>query len=108
MKLSLLKRRNKVARLREEGLTYRDIGRSLGISGERVRQILRRKANCAISVSSPDRNEMLRISEVARILGLHPNTVRRWSDKGRIKSYRMGDRGDRRYRREDIDRFLNE
>jgi hypothetical protein len=38
---SMLERNDEVARLREEDLTYRGIGRSLGVSGERVRQILR-------------------------------------------------------------------
>jgi excisionase family DNA binding protein len=55
--------------------------------------------------NQPD--SFLTIREVAKILNIHINTVRRWSDKGLIKSYRIGSRGDRRYKREDIDRFLN-
>jgi len=46
------------------------------------------------------------VREVARLLHIHPNTLRRWSDKGRIRAYRISPRGDRRFRREDIARFL--
>ncbi len=39
---------------------------------------------------------MLTPRQVADLLGLHPNTVRRWSKKGILKSYRISPRGDRR------------
>jgi excisionase family DNA binding protein len=51
---------------------------------------------------------MLTIREVARLLHIHPNTLRRWSNRGRIRAYRITPRGDRRFRREDIARFLAE
>ena len=51
---------------------------------------------------------MLTVREVARILNVHSNTVRRWSDLGIIRAYRIGPRGDRRFRREDIAGFLVE
>ena len=51
---------------------------------------------------------MLTVSEVARLLHVHPNTLRRWSNNGRIRAYRITPRGDRRYKREEIDRFLAE
>ncbi len=51
-------------------------------------------------------NSMLTISEVAHLLNVHINTVRRWSNQGTLKSYRIGSRGDRRFRQEDIDSFL--
>jgi len=50
---------------------------------------------------------MLTTSEVARILSVHINTVRRWSNQGILKSYRIGSRGDRRFRKEDIDSFFS-
>ncbi len=49
---------------------------------------------------------MLTISEVAYLLNVHINTVRRWSNRGIIKAYRIGPRGDRRFRSEDIAGFL--
>ena len=49
---------------------------------------------------------MLTTGEVARLLNLHINTVRRWSNLGVLKTYRIGSRGDRRFDREDIENFL--
>ena len=37
---------------------------------------------------------------------MHPNTVRAWSDAGRLRYYRINPRGDRRYRLGDLQRFL--
>ncbi len=51
---------------------------------------------------------MLTVKDVARLLHIHVNTARRWSDQGIIKSYRITRRGDRRFRREDIIRYLAE
>jgi excisionase family DNA binding protein len=51
-------------------------------------------------------DDMLTVREVARLLHVHPNTLRRWSNKGRIRAYRISPRGDRRYKREEIARFL--
>ena len=50
---------------------------------------------------------MLTISDVARLLNVHINTVRRWSNQGVLEAYRIGSRGDRRFRREDITSFLS-
>jgi excisionase family DNA binding protein len=51
---------------------------------------------------------MLTTSDVARLLNVHINTVRRWSNQGVIKAYRIGSRGDRRFRQEDVASFLSE
>jgi excisionase family DNA binding protein len=51
-------------------------------------------------------DDMLAVREVARLLHVHPNTLRRWSNNGSIKAYRITSRGDRRFKREDITRFL--
>lgn len=37
---------------------------------------------------------------------MHANTVRAWTDQGLLTCLRINSRGDRRYRRQDIDRFL--
>ncbi len=49
---------------------------------------------------------MLTTSDVARLLNVHINTVRRWSNQGILKVYRVGSRRDRRFRQEDISSFL--
>jgi len=48
----------------------------------------------------------LTVTKAARLLGVHPNTVRAWSDAGRLRYYRINPRGDRRYRQSDLQRFL--
>jgi len=51
---------------------------------------------------------MLTSTQVARRLNFHSNTVRRWSSQGILKAYRVGPRGDRRFRWEDVLEILNE
>ena len=53
-------------------------------------------------------DDMMTVREVARLLHVHPNTLRRWSNNGRLKAYRINPRGDRRFKREEIERFLAE
>ena len=50
---------------------------------------------------------LLTVSEVADLLHVHPNTVRQWSDSGILKAYRFGYRRDRRFRPEEIEKFIN-
>lgn len=47
-------------------------------------------------------NSMLTVREVSQLLHVHTNTLRRWSDQGILKAYRIGPRGDRRFKPEDI------
>ena len=50
----------------------------------------------------------LSVTKAARFLSVHPNTVRAWSDQGRLSFLRINERGDRRYRLGDLQRFLAE
>ena len=59
-------------------------------------------------VDTSQMERMLPVREVARLLHVHSNTVRRWNDKGIIRAYRINHRGDRRFRQEDIARILLE
>ena len=49
---------------------------------------------------------LLTVKRVSELLHVHRNTVRRWSDRGVITAYRISSRGDRRFRKCDIDQFL--
>jgi excisionase family DNA binding protein len=51
-------------------------------------------------------DNMLTIREVSGLLHVHPNTLRRWADKGIIRSFCITPRGDRRFISRDIDQFL--
>jgi excisionase family DNA binding protein len=53
-------------------------------------------------------DDMMTVREVARLLHVHPNTLRRWSNNGKIRAYRITSRGDRRFKREEVARFLAE
>ena len=55
---------------------------------------------------SNEMEPMLTVRELSRMLYVHPNTLRRWSDQGIIKAVRLNSRGDRRFRRRDIESFL--
>ncbi|HYN68798.1 MAG TPA: GAF domain-containing protein [Candidatus Eisenbacteria bacterium] len=46
------------------------------------------------------------MTRAGEVLGVHPNTVRAWSEAGRLRFYRINPRGDRRYRMSDLRRFL--
>jgi excisionase family DNA binding protein len=59
-------------------------------------------------VISDQLDGLLRISDVAEMLHVHPNTLRRWSEQGKIEAYRIGPRGDRRFRQSDISGFIAE
>ena len=102
-----------------EPISYAEIGRVLGISRERVRQIVnrnttRKKKTTPIATTNPELDihpysleTMLAPSDVANFLNLHVNTVRRWSNEGILKAYRVGPRGDRRFPREDVLRLVS-
>ena len=51
---------------------------------------------------------LMTVKDVARILHVHINTVRRWSNQGIIQAYRVGPRGDRRFKREEIIAYLED
>ncbi len=50
---------------------------------------------------------MLSVRQVDDFLQVSICSVRRWSDNGTMKFYRVGSRGDRRYQQQDVLRFLD-
>jgi excisionase family DNA binding protein len=51
---------------------------------------------------------LLTVKQVSELLNIHPNTLRRWCEEGRIPVVRITARGDRRFRREDVQSYLDE
>lgn len=51
-------------------------------------------------------DKLLTTSGVAKLLHLHINTVRRWSNAGILHPYRIGIRGDRRFSQNEVVNYL--
>ncbi|MHB8395336.1 MAG: helix-turn-helix domain-containing protein [Candidatus Dormibacteria bacterium] len=49
---------------------------------------------------------LLRLKAAAEVLGVHPVTLRRWADEGRVPVVRPG--RERRFRTEELERFLGQ
>ena len=47
-------------------------------------------------------SDMLTTGQVARLLNVHTSTVRRWSEQGVFKAYRIGPRASRKFLRRDV------
>lgn len=50
----------------------------------------------------------LPITKAARVLGVHPNTLRAWADQGRVRCLRVNRRGDRRFLLDDLHAFMRD
>lgn len=50
--------------------------------------------------------ELITLKEACEILKVHPNTLRAWDNKGILKAVRIGVKKVRRYRKEDIEKFI--
>ncbi len=57
---------------------------------------------------TPSAAASLPITKAARVLGVHPNTLRAWADQGRIRCLRVNARGDRRFLVDDLEAFVRE
>lgn len=52
--------------------------------------------------------KLLSISQVAKTFGIHQDTLRNWEKKGLITPLRVGTRGDRKYRPEDLEKIMSD
>lgn len=52
--------------------------------------------------TNQDLPELLTIKEAARMINVHPNTLRNWEKEGKIQAIRIGSRRDRRYPKQTI------
>lgn len=50
--------------------------------------------------------EYLTLTQACELLQVHPNTLRNWDKKGVLKANRIGIRGIRRYKRDDLIKFM--
>ena len=54
----------------------------------------------------PNKVKLLRIRVVAEMLGVNVMTLRRWDKSGRLPAIHIGKRGDRRYKEEEILKYI--
>ncbi|TMB57097.1 MAG: GAF domain-containing protein, partial [Chloroflexi bacterium] len=57
---------------------------------------------------SDDPGTLVSVAQAAALLGVHPNTIRSWTEAGRLPAFRINARGDRRFRRGDVEKLLAE
>ena len=50
--------------------------------------------------------ELLTLTEACELLKVHPNTLRQWDKNGTLPAIRIGTKRVRRYKKEDIIKFL--
>ena len=50
--------------------------------------------------------DLLSVGQAAEVLGVHPDTLRRWGAGGLLRVYRVGPRRDRRCHRSEIVRLI--
>ncbi len=58
-----------------------------------------------MAITSAHEQEWLTLSEASKLLGVHPATLRLWSDEGKVRTFRTPG-GHRRFGRADIERML--
>ena len=57
-------------------------------------------------VANTEVPELLTLQEACELLKVHPNTLRQWDKNGTLPAIRIGAKRVRRYKKEDIIKFL--
>jgi excisionase family DNA binding protein len=98
-----------INKLRNKGYSYTKIGNTLGISRQRVFQLINKeKRTLKREIEDYSKKpELLTAQEAAEFLNVHINTIRRWSDNDILPCYRVGQRNDRRFKYTDLEEFLS-
>jgi excisionase family DNA binding protein len=50
--------------------------------------------------------EILTLSQACKVINCHPNTLRNWDKDGTLVAIRFGKRGDRRYKKAEVLKLL--
>jgi excisionase family DNA binding protein len=101
-----------ITELKKLGLRNCQIARALGVSRQYVSRICRKKEydEEPLLIAHDDRsfrdNKPFTTSAASRILGVLENTIRRWSNEGKIPCFRIDiGRKDRRFYYSDLERL---
>jgi excisionase family DNA binding protein len=52
--------------------------------------------------------ELIKLQEASKMLKVHPNTLRQWDKNGLLPAIRIGEKKERRYKKDDIINFLKQ
>lgn len=99
-------RRSEILELRGSGLSCGQIASRVGLSQQRVWRIVNPRRRRSSQRPKAEYPVLLSTGKVARMLGVHTNTVRRWDNEGILRSWRVGPKGDRRFRRDEIEETM--
>ncbi len=87
-------------------LARQSTGHELRERGGTVGSTTPRRKRIATTGTKLSSGEIMTCDEVAEYLRVHVSSVRRWSRSGKLTAYRVGGRGDWRYREQDVLSFL--
>lgn len=59
-------------------------------------------------MSQNDLPEYLTLKQACELLQVHPNTLRNWDKNGTLKAIRIGQRKLRRYKKDDLIKFMEQ
>ena len=99
----------KMVKEKKLSVAYRELSGRIMVWEEEVNKLLveiRAKMGISpqVEIKRETQKEFLTVGETAEMIGIHPNTLRRWD--GLLPPHRIGPRRDRRYLLEDIKRFI--
>lgn len=57
-------------------------------------------------MDTKDLPNILTMKQACELLNCHANTLRNWEKKGTLECIRFGNRGDRRFKKEDVLRLI--
>lgn len=87
-----------VIRLKHAGLRNSQIAALLNVSKQYVSRVCRASQDGNKQAKWPGRDGFVSVGVAARLLGVTETMIRRWSDEGKIPSFRIeGRRRDRRF-----------
>ena len=68
---------------------------------------LRKNLNFINNMGKNPQEKLLSIKQASELLGVNRDTLRNWEDAGKITPLRVGARKDRKYRMEDLEKFID-
>lgn len=90
--------------LKGAGKSDTEIAREVRCARQYVHFVLRGRPKTRMK--RLENKELLTTSEAAYLLRVSVNTIRKWSDSGLLASYKIGPRGDRRFKRTEMMDYL--